>query len=338
MKKLIFQACFGLGLGLIGSVNIQAKAQSQELCGSVSIATMNWQSADFLAVLDAFILKNGYECKVNVISADTVPAFTAMIERGQPDIIPEGWVDLVPEIIGRGLRENRVVDIGASLSDGGQQGLFIPKYIADNYPEIKTIEDAFNHPEIFPSPENPAKGAIYNTAPGSGGAVVTAQLYKAYQGALKNFELIDTGSPAGLDGSIARAYERGQAWFGYYWEPTSLLGRYDMVRLSGHPHDSQEWNRCTSVASCPDPQPNDWPRDQVRTIVTHSFANSAPQYVMDYLSARSLDNKTLNALLAWMSDNQATGEEGVRYFLVQHKEIWRSWVSSPAATKIEAAL
>jgi len=334
MRKITLFVCFVLGINL--GLNNPSRAQTP--CGSMTIATMNWQSADFLAAMDAFILEQGYGCTVSVISADTVPAFTSMIERGQPDIIPEGWIDLVPEIIERGLREKRLVDVGASLSDGGQQGLFIPKYIADAHPEIKTIEDAFNRPDIFPSPENPAKGAIHNTAPGSGGAVVTAQLFKAYEGAAKNFDLIDTGSPAGLDGSIARAFERRQPWFGYYWEPTSLLGRYDMVRLVGAPHDRAEWQRCTSVESCPDPSPNDWPRDRVRTIVTSSFAANALPSVMAYLAARSLDNKKLNSLLAWMSETQATGEEGARYFLRNSQEIWKNWVSPEAVNKIEAAL
>jgi len=336
MKNSIIRAysflILALGL-LIGGIT---KAQAQ--CDDATIATMNWQSADFLAALDAFILEKGYGCKTAVISADTVPAFTSMIERGQPDIIPEGWVDLVPDIVERGLSENRLVDVGASLADGGQQGLFIPKYIADAHPEIKTIEEAFNHWQLFSSPENPAKGAIHNTAPGSGGAIVTAQLFKAYKGASRNFDLIDTGSPAGLDGSIARAYERRQPWFGYYWEPTSLLGRYEMVRLSGSPHDAQEWKRCTSVESCPDPKPNDWPRDRVRTLISAQFAARAPQSVMNYLKIRSLDNKTLNNLLAWMSETQATGEDGARYFLRNSKEMWHQWVEPEAANKIEAAL
>jgi len=334
LKNFFASACLGLTLGF-GTVGL---VHAQTGCGSVTIAAMNWQSAELLAALDKFILEHGYGCNASIISSDTVPAFTSMIERGQPDIIPEGWVDLVPEVVGRGLAENKLVDIGASLSDGGQQGLFIPQYIADAHPDIKTIEDAFNHPEVFPSPDNPSKGALYNGPQGYGGAVVTAQLFKAYDGEGKNFDLIDTGSAAGLDGSIARAYERREPIFVFYWEPTSLLGRYDMVRLGGVAFDEAEWKRCTSVGTCPDPKPNIWPPDRVRTIVTAQFAAQAAEPVLDYLKTRSWGNKTVNNLLAWMSENQATGEEGARYFLSNNKEMWRGWVSDEAAEKIESAL
>ncbi len=60
---------------------------------------------------------------------------------------------------------------------------------------------------------------------------MTTQLFKAYGGDKANFTLVDTGSAAGLDGSIAKAYEGKQAWVGYYWAPTSLLGKYEMVKL-----------------------------------------------------------------------------------------------------------
>ena len=40
----------------------------------------------------------------------------------------------------------------------------------------------------------------------------------------KGWKLIDPGSAAGLDGSIAKASDSGEPWFGYYWNPTSMVG------------------------------------------------------------------------------------------------------------------
>jgi len=338
MKKSIFKNLLAasalsltLGFGTVGS------APAQTSCGQVTIAAMNWQAAELLAALDQFILEHGYGCNASIISSDTVPAFTSMIERGQPDIIPEGWIDLVPEVLARGLEENKLVIVGNPMPDGGQQGLFIPKYVADAHPDIKTTEDAFNHPEAFPSPDNPSRGALYNGPQGYGGSVVTAQLYKAYDAANKNFELIDPGSTAGLDGALTRAQERGEPIIAFYWEPTSLLGRYEMVRLEGGEHDATEWARCTSVITCADPKPNIWMTDDVYSMVTASFVERVPQEVLDYLAKRSLDNKTLNGFLAWMSENQATGDEGARYFLQNAPELWQAWVSEAAAVKIKSA-
>ncbi|MBW0367268.1 hypothetical protein KXJ81_13540 [Ensifer adhaerens] len=41
--------------------------------GDVTIACMNWQSAEVLASLDKFILAEGYGCNAEIIQGDTGP-------------------------------------------------------------------------------------------------------------------------------------------------------------------------------------------------------------------------------------------------------------------------
>ncbi|MDV7399878.1 glycine betaine ABC transporter substrate-binding protein, partial [Arthrospira platensis SPKY1] len=118
----------------------------------------------------------------------------------------------------------------------------------------------------------------------------------AWDAASKGFELIDTGSAAGLDGSIARAYERQLGWLGYYWAPTSILGKYDMVKLdAGVPHDPQAWNTCNAVSNCDNPGKSDWARADVFTVVTDRFKQQGGA-AFEYLNTRSWGNETVNGL------------------------------------------
>ncbi|MDH6232067.1 glycine betaine/proline transport system substrate-binding protein [Mesorhizobium soli] len=331
MKHLLASTALALGLLAIGGAANAAE------CGTVTIANMNWQSAEVLANIDKLILNAGYGCDASLVVGDTVPTLTSMTEKGQPDIAPEGWVDLLPEVVERGIADKKLVSTVEALSDGGVQGWWIPKYIADAHPDIKTIDDALKHPELFPAPEDSSKGAVFNGPQGWGGTLVTSQLFKAYEGAKHGFLLVDTGSAAGLDGSIAKAYERKEGWMGYYWEPTALLGKYEMVKLEyGVPYDAAEWKRCNTVADCPDPQRNAWPKDRVETLVTTAFADRAGP-AMDYLKVRSWPNATVNKLLAWMTDNQATGEEGAKHFIKTGEDVWTKWVSPEVAEKVKAA-
>ena len=333
MKKLLASTC--LVFGLLAGASISHAAE----CGNVTVASMNWQSAEVLSALDKIILTEGYGCDVEVTVGDTVPTITSMVEKGQPDVAPEAWIGLLPDVVKRGLDEGKVVTAAQSLPDGGQQGWWIPKYIADAHPDIKTIGDALKHPELFPDPEDSSKGAIFNGPQGWGGTVVTAQFYKAFEAEKAGFNLVDTGSAAGLDGSIAKAYERQQGWIGYYWSPTALLGKYEMVMLDpGVPRDEAEWKRCNTVADCPDPKPNNWTPDEVVTMVAKPFSERVGPEVMDYFNKRSWSNDTVNKLMAWMTDNQASGEEGAKQFLKENEDIWTKWVSPEAAEKIKASL
>jgi len=333
MKKLLASAIFAFGAyALAGS------AQAAD-CGSVSIAEMNWASAGVAAQVDKIILQNGYGCNVTLVTGDTQPTFTSMDEKGQPDVAPELWVNAVRTALDKAVSEGRLIVAAPLLSDGGVEGWWIPKFLADAHPDIKTVQDALKHPELFPDPEDAKKGAIVNGPQGWGGTVVTSQLYKAFGAEKAGFTLVDTGSAAGLDGSIAKAYERKQGWVGYYWAPTALLGKYQMVKLdAGVPADAAEWKRCNTVADCPDPKPNAWPVDRVVTLVAKTFADKAGPDVMDYLKKRAWSNDTVNKLMAWMTDNQATGEDGAKHFLKENKDLWSKWVSPEAAKKIEASL
>ncbi|HHV67035.1 MAG TPA: ABC transporter substrate-binding protein [Ochrobactrum intermedium] len=331
IKSAVAFAAFAVCAGV-------SPVQAEE-CGNVTIASMNWQSAELLASLDRYILEYGYGCDAQLVAGDTVPTFTSMVEKQQPDIISEGWVNLLPDTLQSGIDGGKLVVTGQALSDGAQNGWFIPRYIAEQHPDIKTIADALKHPELFPAPEDPSKGAVFNGPQGWGGTLVTTQLFKAYGGNEANFTLVDTGSAAGLDGSLVRAYERKEPWLGLYWTPTAILGKYDMVMLDfGVPHDAAEWKRCNTVATCEDPKPNAWPKDEVKTVVTAEFSRRTNAAVMEYLQKRSWDNATLNKLLAWMNENQATGDDGARYFLETNEELWSKWLSPEATEKVRQSL
>ena len=332
MKKLLASTVFALGC-----VALSNSAQAAD-CGHLTIANMNWASAEVLANIDQFILNNGYGCDAELVAGDTTPTLTSMTEKGEPDVAPEAWINSMRTQLDAAVKEGRLHYASESLSDGGVEGWWIPKYFADAHPEIKTIDDAMAHPELFPSPEDSSKGGVYNCPEGWGCRIITTNLFNAYEGEKHGFTLVETGSAAGLDGSIAKAFERNEPWLGYYWSPTAILGKYEMVKLDhGVEHNKEEWDRCTSQTDCPDPKKNAWSKSEVYTVVTDRFAKEGgPAY--DYLTKRSWPNSTVNKLLAWMVDNQATGAEGAKYFLKNNEDVWTPWVSPEAADMIKKSL
>ena len=333
MKTLLVSTILAAGfIGLTGS------AQAADECGKVSIAEMNWASAGVAANIDKVILEKGYGCQVELVTGDTVPTFTSMTEKGEPDVAPELWVNAVQEPLKKALAEDKVVKAAQILTDGGVEGWWIPKFVAEAHPDIKTVGDALKHPELFPAPEYPDKGAVTNCPAGWGCQITTANLYNAIKGDTKGFMLVDSGSAAGLDGSIAHAFEKKEGWLGYYWAPTAILGKYDMVKLPFDvKHDKAEWDKCIAVADCPDPKINSYPVAEVDTFVTKKFADRAG-VAMTYLNDRKWDNATVGKVLAWMSDNQADNADTAKYFLKTYPDVWAKWVSPEAATKIKADL
>ncbi|WP_414479158.1 ABC transporter substrate-binding protein [Reinekea sp.] len=328
MKKIIATSALCLSASLSFGAN----------CGDVTIAEMNWSSASLLANIDKIILTEGYGCNAELVIGDTMPTSTSMVEKGEPDIAPEMWTSALKEVLDRAVADKKIRYAGRSLSEGGEEGFWVPQYMVDQFPEMTTIEGVLKHKELFANPENPDTLRFMGCPAGWNCQITTANLFQALNLEEAGFELVDPGSGAGLAGSIAKAYERQEAWFGYYWAPTALLGKYKMSKVDfGTGVDEDHWAKCIGNKDCLDPQVTMFPPSDVWTVVGETFAaNGGP--VMDYLGKRSVTNALTNELLAWMEDNQADGEFGAMYFLENYPTVWQAWVSDDVAKKVMSSL
>ncbi|MGA1001528.1 MAG: glycine betaine ABC transporter substrate-binding protein, partial [Litorivicinaceae bacterium] len=221
MKQLI-GAALTAGALLSGAQTFAAD------CGKVVIGEMNWASGEFLARLDGLIMSEGYQCDVEYLTAGTMPQITSMTEKGTPDIASELWANAAAVAINSAVEENRLSKLNPNPITGAGEGWMMSAAAAKAYPELKTIDDIIARPDLFPHPEDPSMGGLHTCPSGWGCQLATNNLFRAFDMEAKGWKLIDTGSGAGLDGSIVKASERGENWLGYYWAPTTLAGKYNL--------------------------------------------------------------------------------------------------------------
>jgi len=344
-KKLVLMSSFIL-VAACGNNSDTAKKEStvakvavvEQTCGKVTIAEMNWSSAALMANVDQFILKHGYGCDAQLVTGDTMPTGTSMIEKGEPDVAPEMWSNSLRDALDKGVAEKRLRYAGDSLSDGGEEAFWVPKYLTDKYPELATIEGIKKHVKMFKHPEDPEKSMFMGCPAGWNCQISAANLYRALDLKASGFDLVDPGSGAALSGSIAKAYERGEPWFGYYWAPTAVLGKYKMTKVDfGTGIDKQHYMECISNEDCPEPKATMYPPSSVQTVTTESFAIKSPE-AYQYFTKRSFKNAHMNELLAWMEDNQADGKIAAEHFLKTSRDSWSQWVTADIASKIDTAI
>ncbi len=329
MKRLLSAAALFVGVAF--------STQAEAACGKVSISDMNWASATLMAHVDAFILRHGYGCETEIVPGDTMPTGTSMVEKGEPDVAPEFWVNNFKEALAKGVAEKRLNVLGDALSDGGEEGFWVPEYLVKKDPSLATIEGVKNNVKMFKHPEDPDMSAFMTCPAGWGCQVTNSNLYRALKLEEAGFDLVDPGSGAALAGSIAKSYEREQPWFGYYWAPTGVLGKYKMVKVDFGVTDKQHFEACLTQEVCEDPKPSMYPSSPVKTVVVQSFVERVPDGAA-YLSKRSYSNDLMNGLLAWVDDNQADGETAAVHFLTTHADVWQGWVPSDVAAKVKTAI
>lgn len=331
MKKLLATAIIALGLPATG-------AMAQE-CGDITMAEFNWASGELMANVDKFILEEGYGCDVELVVGGTSAIFASMNEKAVPDIAGEQWVNSVRVQVDAAIAEGHLHALNRGPILGLGEGWWVPEFTAAAHPEFKSALDWIEHPELFPSAEDPSKGAFVGCPAGWGCQQVNQNLFAAFDMEAKGWVLIDPGSAAGLDGSIAKANERGENWIGYYWSPTSMIGKYNMqpvpwgVEYLGDDY----WNTCISQPDCIDPQPTSYVKSEVFTIVTDDFMKTGGE-INDYLVARVYPGEVMNGMLVYMADEQAAGDDAAIEFMIRHEDVWSTWVSEEVAAKLRDAL
>ena len=316
-------------MGATALVAAPFAAHAQDSCGEVSITEMNWSSAQVVTAVSAFLMENGYGCEVSVVPSDTVPAVTSVAENGEPDIVTELWLNSTGEAYQKLEEQGRVERVAEVLDPGGVEGWWIPSYLADEHPELTTIEGVMANPELV--------GGRFNNCPdGWGCRIVNDNLIPAFGLEDAGFEVFNHGSGETLATSMASAYEDGEPWFGYYWAPTALLGKYDMVKVELGEY-KPEVHAANQNPDNADPGVSDFPAAPVLTSVTASLKEREPQ-IVELMSNVTFDVDVMNSLVAWKDENSASVEETAVYFLQNYKDVWGAWLNDAAREELSGLL
>lgn len=313
--------------GLCLSAGMTAGAAYAD-CGAVSITEMDWASASVVTSVASFLMTQGYSCDVTVVPTTTVPAMTSVAETGQPDILTELWTSYT-EVYEELVAEGKLVEVSKVLSDGGVEAWWIPQYLADAHPELKTLEGIEANPDLV--------GGLFHDCPSGWGCDITNNNnFKASGLADAGVERFQHGSGETLATAIAAAYEAGEPWFGYYWAPTSVLGKYPMVQVEMPAYD-EATHTCNGLEDCATPGLSAYPTSNVVTAVTTTFSEREPD-VAEMLSKMSFTNAQMGEVLAWQETNNASNEEAAVYFLTTHKDTWAAWLNDDAKANLSAIL
>lgn len=311
-------------------------------CGNIQIAEMNWASAELMANVDKLILEEGYGCSIELVPGATSTTFASMNEKGQPGVAPELWINAIREPLDKALKAGSMVSVNnGPITDLGE-GWWISPETVKKHPELTSVQAVLERPDLFPDKEDASKGAFVGCPAGWGCQAVNINLFRAFDMEAKGWKLVDPGSAAGLDGSMTKAVERSQNWLGYYWSPTTLIGKHNMTKLDwGVPFAGKDnWDNCIAKAAseCEKPKQTAWSKSEVFTVVTDDAKKTMGSDASNYFSKRVFPGAVMNQMLVYMDDNQADGADAAIEFMQKHEGVWKDWVSDDTAQKIKKAL
>jgi glycine betaine/proline transport system substrate-binding protein len=311
----------------VAAVMTSASAANAD-CGTVSITEMNWASSQIITEVSKFLMEQGYGCTVEKVPSATTTSVASLAENGEPDIVTELWLNSTGDVYAKLEADGKVDRLAEVFNPGGVEGWWIPAYLAEAHPELTTIEGIMANPELV--------GGRFNNCPDGWGCRIVNDNIISALGLRDTMEIFDHGSGETLGTSIASAYEDETPWFGYYWAPTAVLGKYPMVQVTIGNVDL-DVHATNSNAENANPGVSDFPPAPVLTVATADLTEREPE-VAALMGNVSFDISILNGVLAWQDNNGASAEEAAVYFITNNSDVWSGWVNDDARDKLSALI
>lgn len=303
----------------------------------IKIAELNWMTGSMLAYVDAYIIENGYGIETEVVPGGHEASTTAMIAKGDPNIVPEAWKSLLPAAYAEAVESGALEAVNTEVISGAGEGFWVPDYFVTQYPEIDTFEKLLERPDLFPHPEEEGKGAFYTCPSGWNCSIVNANLYKAFDMEAKGWLLVDPGSAAALEAVWTKNVAQGDLITGYWYAPSTMPAKLNMVMLPTEAEfaGQDNWDCMTDKeSSCENMVPSPYPTS-VTMVVATSDVNAD---VKTYLSKRGLTGAQANAMLMYGEENQAVAQEVAMEFLARYADVWKTWLPADVAAKVADSL
>ncbi len=311
------------------------------LDGPVVFGDFNWDSAMFHNRVVQYIVEEGYGHETDVIPGSTLPILQGL-EDNDIHAVTEMWVQNMPEWYHEEVEAGTYVDLGANYV-GAVQGWFVPTYVIEGdeergiepmAPDLSHVDDLADVWDVFEDEEDSSKGRVYNGVGGWEATEINDVRLRSY-GLDEYYNSFLPGSEAALFASLAREYERGEAWIGYLWTPSWPFAQYDLTLIEEPEYTEECWEEVSAAAqeegavdeAC------GFPEVDVNVVVSTELDEHAP-HLVELLSNYESNMELTNAALLYISENDATPEEAAEWWLIEYEDVWTEWVSDEIAEAV----
>ena len=321
---LSLAACGSGGNSSAGGSDGSGGSSTPQEKTSITFADVGWDSIKLNNALAGLVAEEVFGYTWQETPGSTPISHEALM-AGDVDVHMEEWTDNI-SAYQTDLEAGKFVELGINFNDN-YQGFYVPRYVIDQYPDLKTVKDLAKYPQLFPDPEDSSKGIIYGGITGWEITEIMEKKVQAY-GLDEYYNYFVSGSDAVLSAAMTAAWDREEPIVAYYWEPTWLLGMYDFVLLEDDPYDAETYQ--DGIGACP--------AVTVTGAVSNDFAASNPEFC-EFLSKFSMPSATISEALAYMQDSGADYQEAAHWLLSEsHPELVDEWLTAEQAETLRAAL
>ena len=322
-----------LGLGLLSLMVVfmfAAGACGEKEKPTIIFSDLNWDSAQIQNAIAARIVSAGYGYPTDKVFGGTIPLMEALT-RGDTNVTLEIWLPNQQEAFDQAIAEGTIEVVGNSLEDNWQSAFIVPKYVTDANPGLSTVQDLRDHMDLFVTPDSNGKARLLNCPPGWECEVTNTKQVTGY-GLDDVIELVNPGSGEALEAEIRASFEQEEPVLFYYWGPTTLsnalsseYGGYTL--LEEPPYTAECW---AAERNC------GYDIAQVLVVMRKDLIDQAPDLVT-FFGKWDFNAAEFEEAAGYLRELDGNFSAAADKFL-RNNSAWKNWVTSDAASKVEAAV
>lgn len=280
-------------------------------CGTVNIAVNPWVGYEADAAVVGYLLKNKLGCNV-VDTALTEQVSWQGFATGQIDVVLENWGH--PELVAKYITAQHVAQDFGPDGNQGIIGWYVPKWMADQYPDITNWKNLNKYASLFTTAESGGKGQLLDGDP----SYVTNDVALVKNLNL-NYKVVVGGSEATLIKSLETATTQKKPLLFYFYEPQWALANLKVARITLPPYT-------TGCDSNPKTVACDYPPYVLNKVVSVKFANSGTPAVT-FIKNFSWTNADQNQVAEYIANEGMTDAQAAQKWVDANPTVWAPWLA-----------
>ena len=310
----------------IGAVAVAmgvASASTKRSSGkpTIVLATNSWEGSLANNVVAQYVIEKKLGYNVNLLTIDEQPAWPAMAQGKLSAVLEEwGHSDLYAQYI-KG--NHKVADAGLE-GPNGNIGWYVPTYLMQQHPELKTWKGVKKDWKLFVSPQSSPQGQFLDGSP----SYVTndAALIKNLG---MNLKVVFAGTEAAQLTQIETDYKQKKPVLFYWYTPQFQNAIYKFSQVALPP-----WT--TTCAKLKPAQINcAYPPYHLYKVMAATLPAQAPD-VANFIKRFNWTSDDQNSVAYNLAVKHMSNSAAAQAFVNSHQALVNSWLSkSTKPTKIE---
>jgi glycine betaine/proline transport system substrate-binding protein len=286
-------------------------ASSKASCGTVTLNEASWVGSTANVYVVKNLLESKLHCKVNITQIAEIPVYQAL-KAGKVDAVLEDWQHVAQ--YKQYETQLKVAQDAGSNGVTGHIGWYVPSYVVQAHPEMKTWKGLLKDWALFKTAESGGQGELLDGDP----SYVTND--ESLISTLKlNLKVVYAGGEASQITQVKQAYAQKKPILFYWYTPQWLNAQLKLTEVM-LPARTPNCDTNLKKVSCA------YPSYDLRKVISTKFAKSGSPAV-NLIKKFSWTAQDQNAVAVMIASQKMQPDAAAKKWIAANSAKVNSWLS-----------